>query len=109
MTALLILFAAAAAAVTGCELPPGTLPRTITEGFAIQVQNPEFPVIHNRLMNLWEAGGGDKHLFLAPAGNSSDALTLVDGVITLATVVPTIRAVINGEVCFYSLTRRPRG
>ncbi|KAH8837874.1 hypothetical protein MCOR27_004112 [Pyricularia oryzae] len=97
MTALLILFAAAAAAVTGCELPPGTLPRTITEGFAIQVQNPEFPVIHNRLMNLWEAGGGDKHLFLAPAGNSSDALTLVDGVITLATVVPTIRAVINGE------------
>lgn len=100
MTTLLILVAVAAATVTSCELPPGTLPTTINEGFAIQVQNPDFPIIHNRLMNLWEAGGGDKHLYLAPAGNSSDSLTLVDGVITLATVVPTIRAVINGEVHF---------
>ncbi|TLD12955.1 uncharacterized protein PgNI_04428 [Pyricularia grisea] len=97
MASFLLMLAAAASIVKGCEIPTEELPNTITEEFAIQVQNPAFPEIHNRLYNIWSSGGGDQHPFLSPAGNSTDELTLVDGVITMATVVPTIRAVINGE------------
>lgn len=84
----------AAAAVSACELPTGSLPNNITEGFAIQVQNVSYPEIHNRLMNLWSAGGGDQHLYLSPAGDAASNLTLVNGVITRG----DIHAVINGEV-----------
>lgn len=98
MASFLLMLAAAASMVTGCEIPTEELPNSIAEEFAIQVQNPAFPEIHNRLYNIWSSGGGDQHPFLSPAGNSTDELTLVDGVITMATVVPTIRAVINGEV-----------
>ncbi|RPB12990.1 hypothetical protein P167DRAFT_605277 [Morchella conica CCBAS932] len=76
-----------------CPIPAIYIEPTITRPFAIQVQNASYPVVHNRLMNLWQAGGGDQHLYLSPAGTPTSNLTLVDGVITRL----PIRAVINGE------------
>lgn len=84
----------AATLASACTIPGGTLSNNISQGFAIQVQNKDHPEIHNRLMNLWEAGGGDKHLYLSPAGDAASDLTLVNGVITRG----IIHAVINGEV-----------
>lgn len=77
-----------------CPIPAIYIEPTITRPFAIQVQNASYPVVHNRLMNLWQAGGGDQHLYLSPAGTPTSNLTLIDGVITRL----PIRAVINGEV-----------
>lgn len=93
----LLLSTALTGALAECVIPYGAepLPNSITTGFAIQVQNSSYPVIHNRLMNLWQAGGGDQHLYLDPAGTPTSNLTLEDGVITRL----PIRAVINGEVC----------
>ena len=91
-----VLFSAATL-VAACTLPGGTLSNNITQGFAIQVQNKDHPEIHNRMMNLWEAGGGDKHLYLSPAGDAASDLTLVNGVITRG----IIHAVINGEACAF--------
>ena len=85
---------AAVTVSTACRIPTTPLSNTISTGFAIQVQNSSFPVIHNRLLNLWSAGGGDQHLYLSPAGDAVSNLTLVNGVITRL----PIRAVINGEV-----------
>ncbi|KAI1081858.1 hypothetical protein F5B20DRAFT_533354 [Whalleya microplaca] len=97
MLALSSLFILASVAITtACELPTDTLPNNITQGFAVQLQNASYPEVHNRMMNLWESGGGDQHLYLSPAGNATSALTLVDGVITF-NEPPLIRAVINGE------------
>lgn len=93
-----LIVIAAAATSMACVLPPGTLPNSIPEGFAIQVQNASYPAIHNRLLNQWSAGGGDQHLYLSPAGNATSTLTLVNGVITQLSNGQTIRAVINGEV-----------
>ncbi|KAL8403849.1 hypothetical protein RB594_008920 [Gaeumannomyces avenae] len=97
LTISALLTAAAASTAAACTIPTVPLPNNITQGFAVQVQSPAYPEVHNRRMNLWPAGGGDQHLFLAPAGDAADDLTLVNGVLTKATVVPTIRAVINGE------------
>ncbi len=78
-----------------CTLPTDTLSNTITQGFQIQVQNASQPAVHNKFMNLLQAGGGDQHLFIGPVGTPTFFdLTLVDGVITHG----DIRAVINGEV-----------
>ncbi|KLU86952.1 hypothetical protein MAPG_05959 [Magnaporthiopsis poae ATCC 64411] len=85
------------AVAAACTLPTVPPPVNITRGFAVKVQNPKFPEVHNRLMNLWSAGGGDQHLYLAPAGDRASDLTLINGVLTKATVTPVIRAVINGE------------
>lgn len=82
-----------------CILPISTS-NNITTPFAIQVLYPENPVIHGRRMNFTPAGGGDQHLYLEPAGIRISNLTLVNGVITTSmNGGPTIRAVINGEVC----------
>lgn len=97
---------AAAAASMACTLPPGTLPNNIPEGFAIQVQNASYPIIHNRLLNQWSAGGGDQHLYLSPAGDAANNFTLISGVITQVRSPQTIRAVINGEVCTLQYTVR---
>lgn len=92
------LMAAAVAMAQVCEIPDEPpLSNTITEGFGIVVQNPEFPIIHNRFFNLYEAGGGDQHLFLSPWGEYAFDLTLVNGVITWGSA--PLRAVIQGEVC----------
>ncbi len=93
-------FAVVASAATSlaCVIPPGTPSNNIPEGFAIQVQNASYPIIHNRLLNQWAAGGGDQHLYLSPAGASASDLTLVDGVITQPHEGQILRAVINGEV-----------
>lgn len=88
-----LLFGAASVA-SACTTPPEALPSNITKGFAIQVQNASYPEIHNRMMNLWSAGGGDQHLYLSPAGDAASNLTLVNGVISRG----DIHAVINGEV-----------
>ncbi|EFY85546.1 hypothetical protein J3459_022293 [Metarhizium acridum] len=101
-----LIAVAAAAASLACVLPPGALPNNIAEGFAIQVQNASFPVIHNRLLNQWAAGGGDQHLYLSPAGAPASELTLVDGVITQLSNGTTIRAVINGEYTAFDNTTK---
>lgn len=93
-----LLAASSAAAALACTLPPGTPSNSISQGFAIQVQNASYPIIHNRLMNQWAAGGGDQHLYLSPAGAAASDLTLVNGVLTQLNGGKTIRAVINGEV-----------
>ena len=84
----------AAVAAAACVLPTAPLSNTIPQGFGVQVQNPAFPVIHNRFMNLFQAGGGDQHLYLSPAGASAFDLALNNGVIERG----IIHAVINGEV-----------
>lgn len=87
-----------AGAALAC-VPPTDIPsNNIAQGFAIQVQNASYPVIHNRLLNQWAAGGGDQHLYLSPAGAPASDLTLVNGVLTQLNGGKTIRAVINGEV-----------
>lgn len=89
----------AGALASACEIPDGPpLSNNITEGFGVRVQNPEFPVIHNRYLNLNQAGGGDQHLYLSPAGNFSFDLVLNKGVIQWFGNSKTIFAVINGEV-----------
>lgn len=90
---LALAFAGIAAA---CEIPGDTLSNNIAEGFSIQLQNASYPDVHNHYLNLWDWGGGDQHLFVSPAGNFTNELTLVDGVITLPWD-PIRRAVINGE------------
>ncbi|OAA80372.1 hypothetical protein LEL_03858 [Akanthomyces lecanii RCEF 1005] len=92
-----MLAASSATAALACTLPTDTPSNTISQGFAIQVQNASYPIIHNRLMNQWAAGGGDQHLYLSPAGAAAGDLTLVNGVITQLKGGKTIRAVINGE------------
>ncbi|CAJ2505104.1 Uu.00g124980.m01.CDS01 [Anthostomella pinea] len=91
-----LLLASAIAATRACDIPSDTLSNNITEGFAVQVQNASLPVVHNHYLNIWDWGGGDQHLFVSPSGNSTSALTLVDGVLTLPWDPPR-RAVINGE------------
>ncbi|KAL0938321.1 uncharacterized protein CTRU02_204931 [Colletotrichum truncatum] len=83
----------AAAVVSACTPPTEPLSNNITTGFRIQVQNPSAPIVHNRYLNLWAAGGGDQHLYLSPAGADAFDLTLVNGVISRG----IIHAVINGE------------
>lgn len=57
-------------------------------------------------LHTWQAGGGDLHVFAAPAGNLTTINTLIDGVIhnhneffDLDKGGQTLRAVVNGEVC----------
>lgn len=95
MQILALALSLLAVAASACDVPSEpVLTRNITEGFGIRVQNPEFPIVHNRFLNLWEAGGGDKHLYLSPAGEPSFDLTLTKGVLAS----DSIFAVINGEV-----------
>ncbi|OAA38998.1 carbohydrate-binding WSC domain protein [Beauveria brongniartii RCEF 3172] len=103
--ALLVVLSAGTTALA-CTLPTDTPINSISKGFAIQVQNASYPVIHNRLMNLWAAGGGDQHLFLSPAGAPASDLTLVNGVITQLSGGKTIRAVINGEYTAFDDTTK---
>lgn len=84
---------AAAVVAQTCTIPDEPLSNTISEGFAVRVLNPEWPVVHNRFMNLFEAGGGDKHLYLSPAGAYAFDLVLNEGVLEQG----GIRGVINGE------------
>lgn len=74
------------------------------------MHNTSFPQIHGRQLNFWKAGGGDNHLFLAPAGNAVANNTLVAGVLTNREwwegKSVTIRCVINGEVASLSHSRQ---
>ncbi|KAG9238908.1 WSC domain-containing protein [Amylocarpus encephaloides] len=76
-----------------CTLPTTTLSNTITEGFGLLIQNPAFPVIHDRYMNLAIAGGGDKHLFLSPVPEPAFNMVLGEGVLAQG----GIHALIGGE------------
>jgi hypothetical protein len=84
----------AAGLASACTPPTGTLSTTITKPFGILIQNPKYPVVHNHYMNLDPAGGGDKHLFLNPVGDSAFDLDLNAGVLEQG----IIHAVIGGEV-----------
>ncbi|OTA82295.1 hypothetical protein M434DRAFT_401055 [Hypoxylon sp. CO27-5] len=92
----LALVLASATTLLACTIPGDVLPNTLPQNFAVQIQNASFPDIHNHFLDLWDWGGGDQHLFVSPAGNTTSELTLVDGVITLPWD-PIRRAVINGE------------
>jgi hypothetical protein len=83
-----------AAVTTACVLPTDTLSNTITTQFGILIQNPAFPIIHDRYMNLLPAGGGDQHLFLSPVANPTFNLVLNAGALAQG----IIHAVIGGEV-----------
>jgi len=87
-----------AAVTTACVLPTDTLSNTITTQFGILIQNPAFPIIHDRYMNLLPAGGGDQHLFLSPVANPTFNLVLNAGAIAQG----IIHAVIGGEVRLFS-------
>jgi hypothetical protein len=89
-----LVFLAGAAITTACLIPPETLSNTITDSFGILIQNPAFPVIHDRYFSLLVAGGGDKHLFLDPVGDRASDLVLNQGVVAQG----IIHAVIDGEV-----------
>ncbi|AEO60823.1 carbohydrate-binding WSC domain protein [Thermothelomyces thermophilus ATCC 42464] len=84
-----------AAVSSACTIPTEPLGNNITYPFRAQVQNASRPEVHNKYMNLFEAGGGDRHLFIGPVGVPTYDLTLVAGVINH---VPNgVRAVIGGE------------
>ncbi|KAG0650106.1 WSC domain-containing [Hyphodiscus hymeniophilus] len=85
----------AATATTACTIPGGTLSNTITKPFGVLIQNPKYPAIHNKYMNLNAAGGGDRHLFLEPVPDPVRNLTLAAGVLTWPD--GGIHAVIDGE------------
>jgi len=89
-----LLLAAAAAVTSACNIPTTPLSSNITGGFGILIQNPAYPVIHDRYMNLAVAGGGDKHLFLSPVGDYAFDLDLNTGFLEQ----DIIHAVIDGEV-----------
>lgn len=90
---LLTLALLCAALTTACIIPPDILSNNITDGFGILIQNPTYPVIHDRYMNLMPAGGGDEHLFLDPVGNPTFNLVLGQGILEQ----DIIHAVIDGE------------
>ncbi|KAK3307270.1 WSC domain-containing protein [Chaetomium strumarium] len=92
--ALSVLLAGVAAA-SACTIPTEPLSTTISYPFRAQVQNASRPEVHNKYMNLFQAGGGDQHLFIGPVGVPTYDLTLVDGVINH--VPHGVRAVIGGE------------
>jgi len=79
-SALFGLLAKAAVALA-CDIPSDTLSNTITEPFGVLIQNPAFPIVHDRYLNLNAAGGGDQHPYLSPAGVSAFDFVLNDGVI----------------------------
>jgi hypothetical protein len=83
-----------AAVTTACVPPTDTLSNTITTQSRILIQNPAFPIIHDRYMNLLPAGGGDQHLFLSPVANPTFNLVLNAGALAQG----IIHAVIGGEV-----------
>lgn len=93
---IILALLAGAAVTTACVIPTDTLSNNITDGFGILIQNPAFPVIHDRYMNLDPAGGGDQHLFLNPVGDPTFNLVLNQGILEQ----DIIHAVINGEVSF---------
>lgn len=90
------LVAGAAFASAQCTIPTTPLSDDIPSHFRIQVQNASRPEVHNKYMNLFEAGGGDQHLFIGPVGEPTYDFTLVDGVVF--NVRKNIRLVIGGEV-----------
>jgi hypothetical protein len=94
--ALSALLTGAAVASAQCTIPTEPLSTTITYPFRAQVQNASRLEVHNQYLNLLEAGGGDRHLFIGPVGTPTYDLTLVDGVINH--VPDGVRAVIGGEV-----------
>lgn len=88
-----ILLLALIAGASACVIPTTPLSNTITTPFRIQVQNASYPAVNNLYMNLLEAGGGDKHLYIGPVGTPTSNLVLTGGVIEQGVV----HAVIGGE------------
>lgn len=91
---LIIGFIRGVAVTSACIIPITPLSNTIATPFRIQVQNTSYPAVHNLYMNLLEAGGGDKHLYIGPVGTPTFNLVLTQGVIEQG----AIHAVIGGEV-----------
>ncbi len=99
MLAVFGLLAGGAALATACVIPNLVIPTNITTGFAVQIQNPAFPAIHDFFLDLYPAGGGDMHLFITgtpQVGTRYSSLTLSQGVLTDS--VDGIHAVIDGQV-----------
>ncbi|KAK0627438.1 hypothetical protein B0T14DRAFT_423928 [Immersiella caudata] len=87
--------AGAALASAQCAIPGAPLPASIAAPFRLEVQNITRPDVHGTHMNVYEAGGGDQHLFIGPVGNLTHDFTLVNGVINW--LPGGVRAVIGGE------------
>lgn len=96
------LLASAALAVAQCTIPDTPLSNNISAPFRLQVQNVSRSEIHDKYMNLFVAGGGDRHLFIGPVGVPTFDLTLDSGVINWHS--GGIRAVIGGEDSLIDLT-----
>lgn len=88
------LLAGAATVNAACTIPDTPLSNTIDYPFRVQVQNASVPAVHNKFMNLRQAGGGDHHLFIGPVGTPTFDLKLNQGFLQWN----NIRAVIGGEV-----------
>lgn len=69
---LLVLLSARLPVIkAACTIPPGPPSNNISTGFAIQVQNASYPVIHNRMMNLVLPPSSKQYLVLIhPTGRS---------------------------------------
>ncbi|KAG0636670.1 hypothetical protein HOY80DRAFT_976530 [Tuber brumale] len=84
-----------------CTPPTDPPTPTFTAPFSVQVQNTSYPQINNRFLNFWQAGGGDQHLYLSPAGTPVANLSLASGILQRAPdgilQKSMLRAVINGE------------
>ena len=81
-----------------CTLPTTPPPTDILEKFSVVLQNPEQPIVHNKIMRM-RANGDDEHLVLAPMGFATgDTLRLKDGLLEYRDINP-IHGVIDLEVC----------
>src|SRR5437016_4541745 len=76
---LLLALLGAVASTLACVIPSTPLSNNITEKFQIFVQNPAFPIVHDKIMNF-RPNGLDMHLVLRPAGQPTyDTLWLENG------------------------------
>ena len=79
LSTLLLVLLGAVTSTLACEIPSTPLSNNITEKFQIFVQNPAFPIVHDKIMNF-RPNGLDMHLVLQPAGQPTyDSIWLENG------------------------------
>lgn len=79
LSTLLLVLLGAVISTLACVIPDTPLSNNITEKFQIIVQNPAFPIVHDKIMNF-RPNGLDMHLVLRPAGQPTyDSIWLENG------------------------------
>ena len=98
---LLLALLGAVASTLACVIPSTPLSNNITQMFQIFVQNPAFPIVHDKIMNF-RPNGLDMHLVLRPAGQPTyDSMWLENGFLMNNYPFNVLRkAVIDLEVRF---------